>query len=61
MDKFERAIKLLTLTMEEIEAGSPNLKGGQSRGWEIFRWICERYDIPQNVYSDVLNGFLRWI
>lgn len=60
-DVVERAIKLLTLVMEEVEQGSPNLIGGQSKGWAIFHWLCKRYDVPERISRDVLNGYLRWI
>ena len=59
---FETAICLLTLIMEEIEDGSPNLedRGGQGRGWKIFHYIRERYHVPSYIANDVLLGFLRW-
>jgi len=60
-ERFERPIKLLSLLMDEINQGSPNLRGGQSRGWAIFHWICERYDVPKNVSDAVLFGYLHWM
>jgi len=59
----QRALKLLTLIMEEIEQGSPNLlnRGGQSRGWKIFHWISRRYSVPACVEKQILNGYVRWM
>jgi hypothetical protein len=59
---FEMAIRTLTLVMQETEQGSPNLvsRGGQSRGWKIFHYICGRYQVPPHISHSVVQGCLRW-
>lgn len=60
---FERAIKLMTLVAEQIEGGAPNWQdqGGQSYGWRLLHWLECRYDVPNTVVADVVNGYVRWM
>ena len=60
--EITKGIILLTQCIEEVEGGSGRWlpgRGGQSRGWAVFNWIATRYNIPQGLQSDILNGFLR--
>ena len=65
MDKLTIGIILATLTMEEIDKGSPRWyerrRGGQSHGWKVLHYIAARYDLPRQVVIDIVNGFLRAI
>jgi len=60
---FERAIKTMTLVMQEIEQGCPNWsnRGGQSYGWKVLYWLEKRYNVPYHVQQAVVNGYVRWI
>jgi len=60
---FERAIKLMTLAMEEIDSGCPNWRdrGGQSYGWKVMHWLQARYKMPNHIKAAIINGYLRWI
>ena len=60
---FERAIKIMTLVMQEIEQGCPNWtdRGGQSYGWKVLHWLERRYDVPSYIEQAVVNGYLRWL
>ena len=63
MDKLTKGIILATLTMEEIDKGSPRWyerrRGGQSHGWKVLHYITARYGLPQALVTDIISGFLR--
>jgi len=63
MDKLTVGIILATLTMEEIDKGSPRWyerrRGGQSHGWKVLHYIENRYHLPVDLTMDIVNGILR--
>ena len=63
MHELTKGIILATLTMEEIDKGSPRWyerrRGGQSHGWQVLHYIAARYSLPQAVVTDIISGFLR--
>jgi len=60
-NECEKVIKLLTMVIEEVEQGSLKFKGGQSRGWAVFHWLCNRYDVPKDMSDAIVYGYLRWV